>query len=85
MCGRFAMSKETDDLIQELVAEGGDFRGYLIRCRRPGPGGGYVNHVGSGNAPTGASGHGAFGQLAATAIRAGSNKFSVVRGCHHHW
>jgi putative SOS response-associated peptidase YedK len=26
MCGRFAMSKDTDDLIQEFVAEGGDFR-----------------------------------------------------------
>jgi len=26
MCGRFAMSKETDELIQEFVAEGGYFR-----------------------------------------------------------
>jgi putative SOS response-associated peptidase YedK len=26
MCGRFAMDKETDDMIQEFVAEGGDFR-----------------------------------------------------------
>ncbi|WP_085486662.1 SOS response-associated peptidase [Agreia pratensis] len=26
MCGRFAMDKETDDLIQEFVAQGGDFR-----------------------------------------------------------
>ncbi|AWB89785.1 SOS response-associated peptidase [Salinibacterium hongtaonis] len=26
MCGRFAMNKETDDLIQEYVARGGDFR-----------------------------------------------------------
>jgi putative SOS response-associated peptidase YedK len=26
MCGRFTMAKETDDLISEFVAEGGDFR-----------------------------------------------------------
>jgi putative SOS response-associated peptidase YedK len=26
MCGRFAMDKKTDDLIQEYVAQGGDFR-----------------------------------------------------------
>jgi putative SOS response-associated peptidase YedK len=26
MCGRFAMSKETDELITEFVAQGGDFR-----------------------------------------------------------
>lgn len=26
MCGRFAMSKDTDELIQEFVAQGGDFR-----------------------------------------------------------
>jgi len=26
MCGRFAMDKDTDDLIQEFVATGGDFR-----------------------------------------------------------
>src|SRR5690606_15512423 len=26
MCGRFAMNKETDDLIQEFVARGGDWR-----------------------------------------------------------
>lgn len=28
MCGRFAMDKETDDMIQEFVAEGGDFRNW---------------------------------------------------------
>ncbi|MCU1405774.1 MAG: putative response-associated peptidase [Glaciihabitans sp.] len=28
MCGRFSMSKETDDLIDEFVAEGGDFRAW---------------------------------------------------------
>jgi putative SOS response-associated peptidase YedK len=26
MCGRFAMNKETDELITDFVAEGGDFR-----------------------------------------------------------
>ncbi|WP_409157721.1 SOS response-associated peptidase family protein [Lacisediminihabitans sp. H27-G8] len=26
MCGRFAMTKETDELITEFVAQGGDFR-----------------------------------------------------------
>jgi putative SOS response-associated peptidase YedK len=29
MSGRFAMSKETKELIQEFVAEGGDFRDWL--------------------------------------------------------
>jgi putative SOS response-associated peptidase YedK len=28
MCGRFAMDKKTDDLIQEYVAQGGDFRNW---------------------------------------------------------
>jgi putative SOS response-associated peptidase YedK len=31
MCGRFAMNKETDDLIQEYVARGGDFRDWRPR------------------------------------------------------
>jgi putative SOS response-associated peptidase YedK len=28
MCGRFAMNKETNDLITDFVAEGGDFRNW---------------------------------------------------------
>lgn len=28
MCGRYAQSKETDELIQDYVAEGGDFRNW---------------------------------------------------------
>ncbi|WP_403020653.1 SOS response-associated peptidase [Salinibacterium sp. GXW1014] len=31
MCGRFAMNKETDDLIQEYVARGGDFNDWRPR------------------------------------------------------
>ncbi|MCW4386429.1 SOS response-associated peptidase [Salinibacterium sp. SYSU T00001] len=31
MCGRFAMNKETDDLIQEYVARGGDFHDWRPR------------------------------------------------------
>jgi putative SOS response-associated peptidase YedK len=39
MCGRFAMDKSTDDLIEEFVAVGGDFRdwrpGWNIRPTDP--------------------------------------------------